>query len=411
MARPRRAPSAFTHLPISAVGEVTTGSTPPTAKRDCFGGSIPFVTPADLDAEEPLTSARQSLTEKGAAASRVAPPGAVLVSCIGSLGKVGYAGRAVAYNQQINAVRFDPRRVDSRFGYHALRALRPILEATASGTTLSIVSKSRFEALPIPVPPLPEQRRIAAILDKASAVLFERRRSVARAEELLPAIFLAMFGDPAMEPARWPVRAIGDIVERFEAGWSAPGEPRRRALGERGVLKVSAVSSGFFRSEEHKAVMGFDERAGAGADARRSARLITPRRGDLLLSRANTRELIAATCLVEEDEPALFLPDKLWRVVPRAGHATPEHLRYLLGHPRVRGAIAALATGTSGSMLNVTMDDVRRARVPVPPIAEQERFAALVWSAYGLRRRLLDALRGAERLSEALAERGLRGEL
>jgi type I restriction enzyme S subunit len=368
------------------------------------------VTPADLGAEEPLTSARQSLTEKGAAASRLAPPGAVLVSCIGSLGKVGYAGRPVAYNQQINAVRFDPRRVDSRFGYHALRALRPVLEATAPGTTLSIVSKSRFEALTIPVPPLPEQRRVAAILDKASAVLFERRKSVALAEELPPAVFLAMFGDPAIAPSRWPVRAIGDIVERFEAGWSAPGEPRRRAGDERGVLKVSAVSSGFFRPEEHKAVTNIKDRAGSGG-ARGGARLISPRRGDLLLSRANTRELIAATCLVEEDEPALFLPDKLWRVVPRAGHATPEHLRYLLGHPRVRGAIAALATGTSGSMLNVTMDDVRRARVPVPPMAEQERFAAVVWSAYGLRRRLISALRGAERLREALAERGLRGEL
>lgn len=237
------------------------------------------------------------------------------------------------------------------------------------GVAVTGINLGDLRKLPLPLPPLPEQRRIADILDKADAIRRKRKQAIALTEDLLRSAFLDMFGDPVMNPKGWPIKRLGDAIDRLDAGWSANGENRSRTNDEFGVLKISAVTSGVFRAEEHKAVSATEI----------DRELVTPRAGDLLFSRANTRELVAATCLVERDEPRLFLPDKIWRVVPRSGVVTAPYLRFLLAHDRFRGELTKTATGTSGSMLNVSMDKLRTLRGPIPPLATQERFAQFVW--------------------------------
>jgi len=75
-------------------------------------------------------------------------------------------GRSLATNQQINSIVFDEARVWPRYGFYACKLLKPKLEGMAPATTVAIVNKSKFEALEILVPPLNEQKRIAAILDQ-----------------------------------------------------------------------------------------------------------------------------------------------------------------------------------------------------------------------------------------------------
>jgi len=270
-----------------------------------------------------------------------------------------------------------------------------------NGTTRAKLTKSAAERIPVMLPPLPEQRRIADILDKADAIRRKRKEAIALTEELLRSAFLEMFGDPVTNPKGWPVKPLGDVVDHLDAGWSANGDARERTADEFGVLKVSAVTSGIFRAEEHKAVP-------ASAIDRE---LVTPRRGDLLFSRANTRELVAATCLVERDEPRLFLPDKLWRVVPRADAATAPYLRFLLAHDRLRAELTKTATGTSGSMLNVSMDKLRGLRAPFPPIDLQNKFAALVWRSLSAKAQHQSAHERTEDLFNSLVARAFSGAL
>ncbi len=310
----------------------------------------------------------------------------------------------VVFSNHFTRVRVKPRALEPRFlarwlnwqwkqGRFALLCNQWVNQAS--------VRKEALLALEVPTPPLPEQRRIADILDKADAVRRKRKEAIALTEELLRSAFLEMFGDPVTNPKGWPVKALGQAVDRFEAGWSANGEARERAGDEYGVLKVSAVTSGYFRPQEHKAV--------AATDVDRE--LVTPRRGDLLFSRANTRELVAACCLVEQDEPRLFLPDKLWRIVADGRLATPEYLKFLLGHGRFRGEFTKRATGTSGSMLNISMEKVRSMEMPVPPIVLQKRFSVLVWQTYQVRERFADARGASDDLFGTLVQLAFRGEL
>ena len=246
----------------------------------------------------------------------------------------------------------------------------------------------------MPVPPMSEQRRVADLLDKADAIRRKRKHAIALTDDLLRSTFLDMFGDPVTNPKRWELGEVRSLLSDIEAGWSANGEARPRENGELGVLKVSAVTSGWFRPDEHKAVPAMEI----------DRPLVAPRRGDLLFSRANTREHVAAVCLVDVDVPGLFLPDKLWRLTPDSQRATSEFLRYLLGHGRLRQELTKTATGTSGSMLNVSMEKLQSLLVPIPPRKLQLVYSEIVRASLGARADQVLAASAAHALSASLVQ-------
>jgi type I restriction enzyme S subunit len=206
-------PSSWQKLAFKDAAEVITGSTPSTKEPENYGEYLPFVTPGELDLGEPIIHAETSLSLVGKAKARTVPKDSVLVCCIGSLGKVGITGREVAFNQQINALVFNEKLVCPRYGYHYCRTLKPLLSHMAPSTTVAIVNKSRFQSLEIPLPPLEEQRRIAAILDKADGVRRKCKEAIRLTEELLRSTFLEMFGDPVTNPKGWEIVKIENIIE------------------------------------------------------------------------------------------------------------------------------------------------------------------------------------------------------
>ena len=98
-------PSSWDLKSFKDVAEVVTGTTPSTKFPEYYGGSIPFVGPGELGTAEPIVDSTKKLSESGVKQARQLPPGSVLVCCIGAtIGKVGFAGTALATNQQINAL-------------------------------------------------------------------------------------------------------------------------------------------------------------------------------------------------------------------------------------------------------------------------------------------------------------------
>lgn len=381
---------------LGDVCDMQSGGTPRRGVDNFYGGPIPWVKISDLETEDGvvvITEESISTTGLSAIGNRLFSKGTILLAMYGSVGKTGVAGCALATNQAIlGLVPRDAQRLDSRFLRRWLDARQPDFVAAARGVTQANISKTIVENARIPLPPIDEQRRIADILDKADAIRRKRKEAIALTEKLLRSAFLEMFGDPMKNPKGWPVKPLGEVIKRLEAGWSANGEARQRTPQEYGVLKVSAVTSGVFRPNEHKAVPA----------SKIDRELVTPRAGDLLFSRANTRELVAATCLVERNELRLFLPDKLWRVVPRPGFISAPYLRFLLADDRFRGELTKTATGTSGSMLNVSMEKLRSLRGPIPPFSVQQRFADTVWKSLRVKARYEAAERDASNLFASL---------
>ncbi|MBC7962915.1 MAG: hypothetical protein H7Y05_08220 [Steroidobacteraceae bacterium] len=115
--------------------------------------------------------------------------------------------------------------------------------------------------------------------------------------------------------------------------------------------------------------------------------------------------------MVEQDEPKLFLPDKLWKMIPNEEITCTAYLRYLLAHPRFREKLTKQATGTSGSMLNISQAKVRGIEMPVPPIKLQKQFADFVWRNYDIRNKLEVASQSSNTLFDSLLYRAFKGDL
>lgn len=293
--------------------------------------------------------------------------------------------------------------LDARFLAYYLRSQGFVNQAShqTAGANLPRVVMDWFWKHEAPLPPLSEQHRIVELLDQADALRRLRRVADAKAARILPALFIKMFGNPTTNPMGWSVKPVSQVIESVDAGWSASSEGRPSIGDEYGVLKVSAVTSGRFRPEENKAVVEIpDDRT-----------LITPKRGDLLFSRANTRELVAATCVVEQDCPRLFLSDKLWRLTPHEGEATALFLKQLFWNDGVRDKFRASSSGSSGSMLNISKDAMLRTLIPVPPFEKQVQFEKLAWSITETINSAASSGDGIETLWNSLLQTAFAGEL
>lgn len=249
---------------------------------------------------------------------------------------------------------------------------------------INLQLKRYVEKAQIPLPPLSEQRRLAARLDKADAVRQKSRALVEAYAELGRSVFLEVFGD-IHRNNKWKEEPLEKVIKEIKSGTSYSGDDRPLQKNEFGVLKISAVTSGRFKPE-YKAVPkdSIDKE------------LVFVEPGDLLFSRANTRELVAATCIVDDEYPNLFLPDKLWRIRLDQTLANPIFFKYVLSYPPFRSRITKKATGTSGSMLNVSMKKLKETYFPLPPLPLQARFAAMVANIEAQRRLAERQLAAAE---------------
>jgi type I restriction enzyme, S subunit len=184
-------------------------------------------------------------------------------------------------------------------------------------------------------------------------------------------------------PRGWSWKSLGEVVARIEAGRSPKTLERPAQPGECGVLKVSAVTLGEFRPAENKAFLADHKPADCSS----------VRKGDLLFSRANTTELVGAVATPDRDYPNLYLSDKTLRIVPAGGEIEPRYLVHLLRAGVSREYLESVATGTSGSMRNVSQQKLLAMRVPVPPLPEQRRIAAILDKADAIRRKRQEAVR------------------
>ena len=112
-----------------------------------------------------------------------------------------------------------------------------------------------------------------------------------------------------MVPDGWREGRIHDLINGLESGVSVNGEDRERGINEKAVLKVSAVTYGFFDENACKVIVG-EELSRAKTN---------PRAGQIIISRSNTNLLVGASAYIDKNHEDLFLPDKLWQTAPKNG--------------------------------------------------------------------------------------------
>lgn len=249
------------------------------------------------------------------------------------------------------------------------------------GSTMRCLNTSILSRVPLKLPSLEEQRRIAAILSaldervEKTEALIEKKRLVKPGlmqELLAPGSENCRSVSDLPLPKGWGSQPLSSFIERFESGVSVNSDDRPAQGQEVGILKTSCVYGGRFKIEENKSVWSKD---------RKRVR-VNPRAGSIIISRMNTPDLVGESGYVDQSYGHIFLPDRLWQTVARTSVQTDfRWLAQVLQWALVKKQIKDAATGTSNSMKNISQGAFLGVLVPTPPFKEQRRIAAILSAA------------------------------
>ena len=386
--------------PLANCGRLLSGGTPSKAESSYWGGSIPWFSSKEVKSFD-LREAELHVTEAGAAnGSHLIPPGTVLFVVRGmSLAnefRVGVTAVPATFNQDVKAM-VPAEDIDSRYLARCLRWLEPnvlsMTEESSHGTKR--LPGHVFEQLPIPMPPLAEQRRLAGILDRADAVRRKRKEAIGLTVELLRSTFLEMFGDPVTNPKGWPVSTFGAELADMEYGPRFYNE-KYSDEGVRIVRITDLNASG---------ALDFDSMPRLSmSEADRARYTLKP--GEIIFAR--TGATVGKTALIEEGAPecvagAYFIRLKLNRRV------LPRYARMVLASDRVQALIARRSR--QSAQQNFSGPGIRELGLPVPPLPLQHQLVAVVTRCARMESSQRDHAKGANDLFEALMQSAFRGEL
>lgn len=285
---------------------------------------------------------------------------------------------------------------DQRYIFHQLSegAFLRHLQVKQTETTVPHVSPRDISTFRIMAPPLPEQKRIAAILDKADEIRKKRAETIRLTEELLKSAFLEMFGDPLTNPKGWPVRKLGEVFDvqlgKMLSQKAKVGKEPLPYLGNR------HVQWGRIQLEEVP-TMDFDER---------EQEKFVLRAGDLLVCEGGE---VGRTAIWHDEQTTMYYQKALHRLRPKSEAVVPE---YMLGYMR-EAAERGLFVGHTAqtSIAHLTREKLLDLNLMVPEYSQQVNYKRL----YGAQRTHLVTHSRAESSVQMLActltQRALRGEL
>ena len=314
----------------------------------------------------------------------------IILSVRATVGTYRFADRDYCLGRGVAALRAKDN-LDQKYLSFVIDFYRTKLLSVARGATFLQISKADIGTLMIPLPPLGEQKRIAEILGGVSKAI----ELVSRQLEILDDGLKTKMWNDADESSHVP---LGHYIQKITSGKSlkeGDSEDYQNA-----VLKISAVTTGYFNEMEVKPLpKSYDPPESHRAN-----------NGDILLSRANTTELVGASALVETFATNLFLPDKLWKLQLK-DQVNAYFFWHLLQTKIVRSSISKASSGSGGSMKNISQKAFLAISVPEFSNEVQNQIGNIVREQRALRHLLHRKLSLLQELQKSLATRAFAGLL
>jgi len=392
-------PEGWRSATLGSCCEIVSGGTPRRDVPQFWNGAIPWVTPKDIsDLNTPdFCEPPEAISDAGLKNSSavVLPKGSVLFSSRAPIGLVAIAGQAMATNQGFKSLVPGPD-IDNRFLYWTMKRMAPHIAARGNGATFPEVSKAVMSEMEIQFPKSrDEQRRIAAILDKADAIRLRRRQALAEIDNLLRATFLDMFGDPGRDAAV-PTKPLVEFVD--------PSRPITYGILKPGTDQTDGVPYIRVVDMQEGRVLTDQVRRTTAAIAHEYRRS-TLKAGDLLMSiRGHVGRYAFVPCELEganitQDTARLSIPDE----------NDALFLRACLESPGMQRLMVKLTKG--GAVKGINLSDVRDLPVPVTCAMKREHFARIARQCEGNKSRARAAVVEAEELFGSLSQRAFKGDL
>ena len=354
-------------FPTSQLGDVCqtfSGGTPSRTKADFFGGGVPWVKITDMLQGTVLTT-DESLSEAGIANSsaKVLPKGTVLISIFATIGRTAVLGIEAATNQAIaGVVPKDTSKLDSDYLRYFLDSKHGELNRAARGVAQPNINQGILRGLEIPILPLPEQRRIVDILSRADGIVRLRREAEKKAAELIPALFMDMFGDPATNPKGWPVEKL-DSVARIISGATKGRRFDPSEAIELPYMRVANVKDGYLDLSEIKTIT-------VKRGEVEKYRLLP---GDLLMTEGGDPDKLGRGALWSGEIETCLHQNHIFKVRADRSRLLPEYLCELVGSRYGKAYFLRVAKKTTG-IATINRTQLGGFPVVVPTLGRQNEF-------------------------------------
>jgi type I restriction enzyme, S subunit len=331
-------------------------------------------------------------------------PGDILFNNTNSVELVGKSalfpghGEPVTFSNHFTRLRVDPKRLEARYLARWLtrqQQMRVFEGLCTRWVGQSAVRAEKLLGLEIPLPPLPEQKRIADILDKADAIRRKRQEAVSIASKTTSCLFYQEFGDPLFNPKEWDVVELDTVSHKI-----TDGVHFKPTYTDEGIpfVSVKDITTGHLKFDDAKYV---SEEAHAEYIKR-----CHPERGDVLLTKVGAT--YGRPALVDTDRPfSIYVSVAL--IKPDRTKITPIFLKEVLASDELKRQADRAIKGAGVPDLHLF--EIRKFKVPLPPLSVQEDFVAKSRAIHAVEEKLRSATEQHNELFNSLVQRAFKGEL
>ena len=323
----------------------------------------------------------------------------VLIAGNGDLNVKYYNGKFDAYQRTYIIESNDKKALDVRYLFHFMSQYVDQLRAMSIGGVIKYIKLGYLTDAFIPLPPLAEQQRIAAILDQADALRRKRRAALARLDALVQSVFLDMFGDPVTNPMGWAVRPLEDLAD------ITSGVTKGRKFGDKETvtvpyMRVANVQDGVIDTSDIKSIEVLP------SDVEKYQLYA----GDILLTEGGDPDKLGRGAVWKGEIFPCIHQNHIFRVRLTGDSILPEYLSALIASKHGKLYFLRAAKQTTGI---ATINRTQLASFPtlLPDYELQKKYLQAMEKIRMLRQQVLSHLAHSDNLFHALQQRAFRGDL
>lgn len=320
-------------------------------------------------------------------------PNDLLITIVGTIGRVAIVPNSLTefcVQRSVAVLKPKPEMVYNRFLMYYLQNMRPYLEQESRGVAQKGIYLKQLSNLSIILPPLDEQRKIAAVLDKVSDLIAKRRQQLDKLDELIKARFVEMFGTLQDPQSNFPVVSIDSVCSLIKDGthqtpkYTDDTENGFKFLSSKDVMtqKISWDNIKYIPAELHERLYA----------------VIQPQRNDILMSKNGVNYGVAAV----NDSDEIFDIYVSLALLRPTSKINPVYFRCAINNPDTK---RQFDNGIKGiGVPNLHLNEIKKTKILLPPLSMQSQFATFVEQTEKTKTTISKSLEKLETLKKALMQ-------
>ena len=373
-------------MKLKDIGTIVTGNTPSKRNNEYYeSDDILFVKPSDIE-ENYITnieSSEEYISEKAREKARILPEGAVLVTCIGTIGKVGILSQEATCNQQINAI-IPNDKVISKYLAYLIQSKQKILKLKANAPVVPIINKTDFSEIEINICDVNKQKEIVDQLDLLKTIIDKRKIQIEELQNIIKSQFVEMFENKNIEK-----KTLQDITIKITDGSHNPPNGIDENVGYMMLSSQNIVNDKINYENARYLTKEDFEKENARTDLKN---------GDVLLTIVGT---VGRTAIISNEENIT-----LQRSVAVLKPIEEIKSEYLVGALKSDDVVRQLNKGAKGvAQKGIYLNDLKKLTISVPPIELQNKFADFVKQIDKQKFEIENSLKEMQELYESLMEK------